>query len=374
MIPRLVAAGDVDVVDAGAGAADHLQPLGAVDQLRRSAWWPSGSGSRRTRRSARSSSSSASRGRARRRSCSRSRSTPVSAIFSLTRTFDLSVAHRLTSSDVLDHPVDAGGERLDVGGLDRREHADPQLVAAELAVGLDVDDAVGAQRRGERGGVDRVVEVDRADDQRALGRIGDERGGELAAPRPSRRGGSTRRGCAPTHQLEAAARRASTRSGRRAGSGSRARACCRSGPCASSRAPSSARGTRGCQRSSAPSSSLDPLDRRRAQQRQPEAAVGAEGLLRREVVGVGLRRRRPAGRRRRRSRRSGPARRRRPPGARPATMTPVEVSLWAQAITSASGSADRSRARRPARPRSRSGRRGTARRRSPWRTCDENSP
>ena len=60
-------------------------------------------------------------------------------------------------------------------GLDRREHPDPQLVAAELAVGLDVDDAVGAQGRGERGGVDRVVEVDRADDQRALRRVGDER-------------------------------------------------------------------------------------------------------------------------------------------------------------------------------------------------------
>ena len=57
--------------------------------------------------------------------------------------------------------------------------ADAQLVAAELAVGLGVDDAVGAQRRGDRGGVDVVVEVDRADDQRALGRVGDERRREL---------------------------------------------------------------------------------------------------------------------------------------------------------------------------------------------------
>ena len=47
--------------------------------------------------------------------------------------------------------------------------ADPQLVAPELAVGLDVDDPVGAQRRRDRGGVDALVEVDRADDQRALG-------------------------------------------------------------------------------------------------------------------------------------------------------------------------------------------------------------
>ena len=52
---------------------------------------------------------------------------------------------------------------------------DAQLVAPELAVGLDVDDAVGAQRRGQRGGVDLVVEVDRADDQRALGGVGHER-------------------------------------------------------------------------------------------------------------------------------------------------------------------------------------------------------
>jgi hypothetical protein len=38
--------------------------------------------------------------------------------------------------------VHAGGERLDVRRLDRREHRDPQLVAAELAIGLHVDDAV----------------------------------------------------------------------------------------------------------------------------------------------------------------------------------------------------------------------------------------
>ena len=38
----------------------------------------------------------------------------------------------------------------DVVGLDRGEQRDAQLVAAELAVRLDVDDAVGAQRRGDR--------------------------------------------------------------------------------------------------------------------------------------------------------------------------------------------------------------------------------
>ena len=55
---------------------------------------------------------------------------------------------------VVDEVVDAGGERLDVGGLDGREHPDAQLVAAELAVAVGVDDAVGAQRGGDLGGVD----------------------------------------------------------------------------------------------------------------------------------------------------------------------------------------------------------------------------
>ena len=95
----------------------------------------------------------------------------------------------------------------------------------------------------------------------------------------------------------------------------------------------------GCQRSPAPSSSSIRAIAAGLSSGQPEAAVGAEGLLRGEVVGVGLRRRRPAGRRRPRWRRSGPGRRRRRRGARPSTITPVEVSLWAQAITSAAGSA-----------------------------------
>jgi hypothetical protein len=45
------------------------------------------------------------------------------------------------------HVVDAGAQRGDVVGLDGREHGDAQLVAAELAVGLGVDDAVGPQHR-----------------------------------------------------------------------------------------------------------------------------------------------------------------------------------------------------------------------------------
>ena len=64
-----------------------------------------------------------------------------------------------------------------------------------------------------------------------------------------------------------------------------------------------------------------------------------------------------------------------PRAARPATITPVEVSLCAQAMTSAARRPrDRARARRRARPSRRSGRRGTARRRVTVANFCENSP
>ena len=69
-----------------------------------------------------------------------------------------------------DDVLDAADELADVVGLDRREARHAQLVAAQLAVGLDVDDAVGAQDLGDRGGVDRVVDVDRRDDLRPVRR------------------------------------------------------------------------------------------------------------------------------------------------------------------------------------------------------------
>ena len=49
-----------------------------------------------------------------------------------------------------DHVVDAAGQGLDVGGVDGGEQRHPQLVAAQLAVGLGVDDAVGPQHLGDR--------------------------------------------------------------------------------------------------------------------------------------------------------------------------------------------------------------------------------
>ena len=76
-------------------------------------------------------------------------------------------------------PVDAGGQRLDITRFDGGEHPDAQLVAAELAIGLDIDDPVGSQGFRDRCRIDGVGEVDRADDERALLRHADERRREL---------------------------------------------------------------------------------------------------------------------------------------------------------------------------------------------------
>ena len=74
---------DVDVVDADAGPADHLQPLARARSGRRSASSPSGSRSRRSRRSSRRGRESPSTSTSKR---SRRSSTPASAIGSRTRT------------------------------------------------------------------------------------------------------------------------------------------------------------------------------------------------------------------------------------------------------------------------------------------------
>ena len=157
-IPRLRRGRDVDVVDAHAGAADHLQARRRARSARRSSSSPSGSGCRRSRRSARPAPHRSSRCRDRRRSARAAAPTPESPIFSLTSTFGrrrASAVARRSSSPILSTTQSMQrGQRLHVGGLDRGEHADPQLVAPELAVGLDVDDAVRAQRRRDRGGVD----------------------------------------------------------------------------------------------------------------------------------------------------------------------------------------------------------------------------
>ena len=126
------------------------------------------------------------------------------------------------------------------------------------------------------------------DDQRALGRIGHERRRVLVRRRPSRTGASSTRSFARPFR-RGRHRRASSPADRRAAAASRSPACCRSGPCASCPAPSAATGSPGPSgRRGDAAELLDPRDRGRAADRQPQAAVGGEPLLRREVVDVGL--------------------------------------------------------------------------------------
>ncbi len=61
--------------------------------------------------------------------------------------------------------VDAGGEGCNVSRVDGREHPHSELVAAELAVGVGVEHAVGPKDLADRGGGDALVEVDGADDR-----------------------------------------------------------------------------------------------------------------------------------------------------------------------------------------------------------------
>ena len=171
--------GDVDVVDAGAGAADHLQVGRQLDQLRRHL----------------------------RRRADQDRVVLADlraqlVVGHVEAEIDVEVGAQQVDAGVGDLLLDQNSHRATPSTLARTQSMqavsastsagstagnmpDPQLVAAELAVGLDVDDAVGAQGGGEGGGVDRVVEVDRADDQRALGRVGDEGSGDVAGLGPA---------------------------------------------------------------------------------------------------------------------------------------------------------------------------------------------
>ena len=172
---------------------------------------------------ARGSSRSRSRRRSLRRAAARS---PESPMFSATSTLRHAAAcSRWRSTTQSMQAVSARTSSGSIAG----NIADPQLVAAELAVGLDVDDAVGAQRRRDGRGVDAVVEVDRADDQRALGRVGDERRRVRRRLGPGVEVVARTRSCA-RRSSRGRPGRSSSRAARRAGTASRAPACCRSGP------------------------------------------------------------------------------------------------------------------------------------------------
>src|SRR5450759_4359155 len=81
------------------------------------------------------------------------------------------------SGELVDDVVDARRQRLKVCQVDRRVHSHPQLVPAQLAVRLDVDDAVAAEHRRDLACVHPGLEVDRAHDVRAVLRSGHERRG-----------------------------------------------------------------------------------------------------------------------------------------------------------------------------------------------------
>ena len=72
-------------------------------------------------------------------------------------------SRRDLAAELPDHIVDAGREGFDVGWIDGGEHADADLVAAEFAVAVGVDHAVGTQRGADVIGL-HSVEVDRSHD------------------------------------------------------------------------------------------------------------------------------------------------------------------------------------------------------------------
>ena len=182
---------DVDVVDADAGAADHLQVVGAARSGPRSAAWPSGSGSRGSRRCARPSSSSDQSTPRSTSKRSRRRSTPESASFSLTRTLYCSRqdAHAAAGTPASrntrwaaptpapcstswpswsQHHLQARQRGQDVEGAEVAAVGDPDDLALELVLAAVGGDAELAQRARDLAAVDRLRQLDRRDDVGAL--------------------------------------------------------------------------------------------------------------------------------------------------------------------------------------------------------------
>ena len=186
-------------------------------------------------------------------------------------------------AEPLDDVVDRAGEQIDVFGIDRREQRDPELVTAELSVRFDVDHAVGAQRGGDRRRVDRVVEVDRGGHVAPRRRVGHERRRVRVRVGPAvdgagRRVAATGRELEPAvaeHPLELLVEQEERRERGRVVGLIEAGVLDRDRQVERRRHPPPARVQR-----------LDPLERTRRAQREPEPAVAREALLRREVVDV----------------------------------------------------------------------------------------
>src|SRR5699024_4531800 len=84
------------------------------------------------------------------------------AISATTTTRSRSVGRSEAGSEVFDHVVHACGQCGDVVGVHGRVHADPDLIAAELAVGLHVHHTVLAQHLADPGSVEVGGELDGA--------------------------------------------------------------------------------------------------------------------------------------------------------------------------------------------------------------------
>ena len=186
---------------------------------------------------------------------------------------------------VFDDPVDALRQGADVIGIDRGEHRYPQLVATEFAVRLGVDDAVRPQSLGDRRRVDVIGEVDGADHLGAQRGVGDERRGvrPLLGPGVQPLRGVRRALDRPIqaaiaqqpvellgHQHQGADR------GRVVGLVLEA-VLDRDRQREEIGDPATGRGN-----------GLNPGQRGRAHDRQPQASVAGEVFLRREVIGVGV--------------------------------------------------------------------------------------
>ena len=234
--------------------------------------------------------------------------------------------HRL---EPLDHEVDAAGERLDVGGVDRRGTSRSAAGCGRACGRARCRRSrwrAGSRRRRRRGSTRRS----RSCRSPASGARGRRRTAWCTpCARPSRRARSeeavVRLTIAssppwPFIQSSCSAIRNSVADRRGVVGLVLAGVVDRGRQVEERRDPAVARRDRG-----------GPLERGRGHQRDPQPAVGGEGLLRSEVVGVDLGSGRPAARRRRRWRRPAPASRRRPTRRCTGAITAVEVSLCAQA-------------------------------------------
>ena len=168
-----------------------------------------------------------------------------------------------------------------IGGV----HRDPQLVATELAVGLGVHDPVGPQHLRDRCRVDRVVEVDGADHQRAVVGVDDVRSGvrRPLGPAVERVGG----GRGPLdHPLEPALGvHPFELLGHQEERGDRRGVV---GLVQAGVVDRDLQVEEGRDVATRAGDLVDPRDGPGGHRSDPQATVGGEGLLRGEVVGVGL--------------------------------------------------------------------------------------